>query len=229
MRFSNSIRRTRRSHSRSGTSSGPRKASSRSSAGQSRSIASIRKNPRSSRRFRRRASIPRSRNGTSICAARIFLTCSKFPEITFKSRRVKQTGPNTGEIIGDLTMHGVTRTITLHAQLLGDGGKSDQPLAHHHGADQTQRVWIIVEQKRRSGLDDRRRSRGRLFRSKRHARNERSRRTGPWRPSEWTGQSPSLQHQSCAGADLSRKQKPRSPVKSRRATRPSLDRWFGLG
>ena len=48
-----------------------------------------------------------------------FFNVSKYPEITFKSRHVKQTGPNTGEITGDLTMHGVTRTITLHAQLLG--------------------------------------------------------------------------------------------------------------
>ena len=48
-----------------------------------------------------------------------FFNVQKFPEITFKSRHVKQTGPNTGDIIGDLTMHGVTRTITLHAQLLG--------------------------------------------------------------------------------------------------------------
>ncbi|HEX7518070.1 MAG TPA: YceI family protein [Chthoniobacterales bacterium] len=48
-----------------------------------------------------------------------FFNVQKFPEITFKSRRVKQTGPNTGDIIGDLTMHGVTRTIILHAQLLG--------------------------------------------------------------------------------------------------------------
>lgn len=48
-----------------------------------------------------------------------FFNVQKFPEITFKSRRVKQTGPNTGDIIGDLTMHGVARTITLHAQLLG--------------------------------------------------------------------------------------------------------------
>jgi polyisoprenoid-binding protein YceI len=48
-----------------------------------------------------------------------FFNIQKFPEITFKSRRVKQTGPNTGDIIGDLTMHGLTRTITLHAQLLG--------------------------------------------------------------------------------------------------------------
>lgn len=36
---------------------------------------------------------------------------AKYPEITFKSRRVKQTGANTGEIAGDLTMHGVTRPI----------------------------------------------------------------------------------------------------------------------
>ena len=43
---------------------------------------------------------------------------AKYPEITFKSRRVKQTGANTGEIAGDLTMHGVTRAITLNVQLL---------------------------------------------------------------------------------------------------------------
>jgi polyisoprenoid-binding protein YceI len=43
---------------------------------------------------------------------------AKYPEITFKSRRVKQTGANAGEIIGDLTMRGVTRPITLSVQLL---------------------------------------------------------------------------------------------------------------
>jgi polyisoprenoid-binding protein YceI len=46
---------------------------------------------------------------------------AKYPEITFKSRRVKQTGANSGEIIGDLTMHGVTREISLNVQLLNDG------------------------------------------------------------------------------------------------------------
>ncbi len=49
-----------------------------------------------------------------------FFNVRQFPEITFKSRRVKQTGPNAGEIAGDLTMHGVTRPITLNVQLLGD-------------------------------------------------------------------------------------------------------------
>jgi polyisoprenoid-binding protein YceI len=51
-----------------------------------------------------------------------FFNVGKYPEITFKSRHVKQAGPDTGEITGDLTMHGVTRTITLHAQLLGVPG-----------------------------------------------------------------------------------------------------------
>jgi polyisoprenoid-binding protein YceI len=43
---------------------------------------------------------------------------AKYPEITFKSRRVKQTGAGKGEISGDLTMHGVMRAITLNVQLL---------------------------------------------------------------------------------------------------------------
>jgi polyisoprenoid-binding protein YceI len=46
-----------------------------------------------------------------------FFNVAKFPEITFKSRGVKQTGPQSGNIIGDLTMHGVTRPITLHVKL----------------------------------------------------------------------------------------------------------------
>lgn len=49
-----------------------------------------------------------------------FFNVQQYPEITFKSRRVKQTGANTGEITGDFTMHGVTRTIMLNVQLLGD-------------------------------------------------------------------------------------------------------------
>jgi polyisoprenoid-binding protein YceI len=43
---------------------------------------------------------------------------AKYPEITFKSRRVKQTGANTGEIAGDLTIRGMTRPIMLNVQLV---------------------------------------------------------------------------------------------------------------
>ncbi len=46
---------------------------------------------------------------------------AKYPEITFKSRRVKQTGANAGEITGDLTMHGVTRPIILKVELISNG------------------------------------------------------------------------------------------------------------
>jgi len=47
-----------------------------------------------------------------------FFDVRKFPVIIFKSARVKQTGPNGGEIAGELTIHGITRPITLKAQLL---------------------------------------------------------------------------------------------------------------
>ena len=42
----------------------------------------------------------------------------KFPNMTFKSRSVKRTGPQSGDILGDLTMHGVTKAVTLHVKLL---------------------------------------------------------------------------------------------------------------
>ena len=47
-----------------------------------------------------------------------FFNVEKFPQITFKSRTVKRTGPQSGDILGDLTMHGVTRPTTLHVKLL---------------------------------------------------------------------------------------------------------------
>jgi polyisoprenoid-binding protein YceI len=47
-----------------------------------------------------------------------FFNVGKFPEITFKSQSVKQTGQQSGNIVGDFTMHGVTKPITLHVKLL---------------------------------------------------------------------------------------------------------------
>ncbi len=47
-----------------------------------------------------------------------FFNVEKFPEIVFTGRSVKQTGPQAGDIIGDLTMHGVTKPITLHVKLI---------------------------------------------------------------------------------------------------------------
>ncbi len=47
-----------------------------------------------------------------------FFNVEKFSEIIFKSRSVRQTGPQSGDIRGDLTMHGVTKPIILHVKLL---------------------------------------------------------------------------------------------------------------
>jgi polyisoprenoid-binding protein YceI len=47
-----------------------------------------------------------------------FFNVEKFPRITFKSRSVKRTGQQSGDILGDLTMHGVTKPVTLHVKLL---------------------------------------------------------------------------------------------------------------
>jgi polyisoprenoid-binding protein YceI len=47
-----------------------------------------------------------------------FFNVEKFPQIAFKSRSVKQTGPQSGDILGDLTIHGVTKPVTLHVKLV---------------------------------------------------------------------------------------------------------------
>ena len=47
-----------------------------------------------------------------------FFNVEQFPRITFKSRSVKRTGPQSGDILGDLTMHGVTKPMTLHVKLV---------------------------------------------------------------------------------------------------------------
>jgi polyisoprenoid-binding protein YceI len=50
-----------------------------------------------------------------------FFDAAKYPTITFKSKSVKQTGTDSGDIVGDLTMHGVTREVTLQVKFLGKG------------------------------------------------------------------------------------------------------------
>jgi polyisoprenoid-binding protein YceI len=47
-----------------------------------------------------------------------FFNVEKFPQMTFRSRSIKRTGPQSGDILGELTMHGVTRPVTLHVKLL---------------------------------------------------------------------------------------------------------------
>lgn len=48
-----------------------------------------------------------------------FLNAAQFPDITFRSTRIERTGPNTAAITGDLTLHGVTKPVTLQARFNG--------------------------------------------------------------------------------------------------------------
>jgi polyisoprenoid-binding protein YceI len=45
-----------------------------------------------------------------------FFDVAQFPTVTFKSRRVEPAGPSKFKLIGDLTMHGVTKEVTLNAE-----------------------------------------------------------------------------------------------------------------
>jgi len=47
-----------------------------------------------------------------------FFDVQKFPAITFKSTSVDRTGERTADVHGNLTMHGTTRPVLLHVELL---------------------------------------------------------------------------------------------------------------
>lgn len=44
-----------------------------------------------------------------------FLNVAEFPDMSFKSTAIERTGEKTGKITGDLTLHGVTKPVTLDA------------------------------------------------------------------------------------------------------------------
>lgn len=48
-----------------------------------------------------------------------FLEAGKFPKITFRSTKVEVTGPRSARVTGDLTLHGVTRPVTLETTFNG--------------------------------------------------------------------------------------------------------------
>jgi polyisoprenoid-binding protein YceI len=50
-----------------------------------------------------------------------FFNGKMFPKITFKSTSVKKTGDTEFEVTGDMTLHGVTKTITVKAEKVGAG------------------------------------------------------------------------------------------------------------
>ncbi len=50
-----------------------------------------------------------------------FFDVAAFPTASFKSTSVEVTGPNTGKIAGNLTVHGVTRPVVLDATFNAGG------------------------------------------------------------------------------------------------------------
>jgi polyisoprenoid-binding protein YceI len=48
-----------------------------------------------------------------------FFDVERFPRIEFESKEIRPLGEDSFEIVGDLTMHGVTREISLSAEILG--------------------------------------------------------------------------------------------------------------
>jgi polyisoprenoid-binding protein YceI len=61
---------------------------------------------------------------------------AKYPTITFTSTKVTPTGPDSATIAGDLTLHGVTKPITLNAKFVG-AGPSPMTKAYTVGFDAT--------------------------------------------------------------------------------------------
>jgi polyisoprenoid-binding protein YceI len=50
-----------------------------------------------------------------------FLDVAAFPSATFKATKVTQTGDKTADIAGELTLHGVTKPVVVHA-VFNQGG-----------------------------------------------------------------------------------------------------------
>jgi polyisoprenoid-binding protein YceI len=50
-----------------------------------------------------------------------FFDVAKFPTATFKATKITPAGATTGTVVGDLTLHGVTKPVTLEATFNGGG------------------------------------------------------------------------------------------------------------
>ena len=82
-----------------------------------------------------------------------FLDVAKYPTITFKSKRVAAAGPDKLTVTGDLTLHGVTKEVTLNVD--GPSAPSEEPHGTRpaHGSvgshqDQSRRLWDDLHDRR---------------------------------------------------------------------------------
>jgi polyisoprenoid-binding protein YceI len=59
-----------------------------------------------------------------------FFDVAKYPTITFKSKKVETAGAGKLTVTGDLTIHGVTKEVVLHAE--GPSGPMKDPRGNQH-------------------------------------------------------------------------------------------------
>src|SRR3546814_6847867 len=59
---------------------------------------------------------------SDVCSSYLFFDAAKYPEIKFVSTSVKPTSATEADIAGNLTIHGVTRPVTIKAEFTGQGG-----------------------------------------------------------------------------------------------------------
>jgi polyisoprenoid-binding protein YceI len=58
-----------------------------------------------------------------------FFEVDKYPKITFKSTRVSSTGDQNYKVVGDLSIHGVTKQVTFDAEYNGQSLMMGSPRA----------------------------------------------------------------------------------------------------
>jgi polyisoprenoid-binding protein YceI len=60
-----------------------------------------------------------------------FFDAEKNPTVTFQSKSIKKTGANTFKLTGDLTLHGITKTVVLDGSFKGP---AEHPMTHKPNA-----------------------------------------------------------------------------------------------
>ena len=68
-------------------------------------------------------------NRDGMLRSREFLDAERYPELTFRSTSVVGRGKGAADVTGDLTIHGVTRRITVPVRLVGMTRNGDRQLA----------------------------------------------------------------------------------------------------
>lgn len=65
-----------------------------------------------------------------------FFDAAKFPTITFKSTAISKSSDDSYEMVGDLSLHGVTKSITVPLKKIGEGDRGER-FGHRIGFEAT--------------------------------------------------------------------------------------------